>query len=330
MDSIVNRLHKGVFIMRVAIAVLLATVSFLLSLALPLQAQDADGCPVNFPARLVGGEWAWSIAEGGQNLRAEPTVQAERMALIPNNDILRVLEDSTCADGYRWWPVAYAGLSGWTVEGNPADGRYWLEALTEPQLPVSTPVDDEAEGCLTPPELYQQIQIGYGTLNLRTVAMLDQAQVLYTTEGGTQRFRNAVMQGGYNPGGVSASFGTHDGGGAVDLSVRELGTGRVLYDEIPWMLRALRRAGFAAWLRDTGQLYAGSPIHIHAIAVGDAELSPAARDQIDGPLGYLRGFNGLPEGYGGPALDDGGAMVVCPWMIEAGFPDLREAPAAVG
>lgn len=316
--------------MRFSLSFLLCTLTLTLGCVLSLHAQDSTTCPLNLPARLEGSEWAWSVAEGGQNLRREPGLQAERIALIPNNDILRVLEDSTCADGYRWWPVEYAGLTGWTVEGNPADGTYWLEALTEPQPLVSLADNDEPEGCMAPPELYQQLQIGYGTLNLRTVAMLDHAQTLYTVAGGTQRFRNAVMQGGYNPGGVSASFGTHDGGGAVDLSVRELGTGQVLYDEIPWMLRALRLAGFAAWLRDTGQLYPGSPIHIHAVAVGDAELSPAARDQIDGPLGYLRGFNGLPEGYGGPALDDGGEMVVCQWMIKAGFADLREDTQAAG
>jgi hypothetical protein len=60
--------------------------------------------------------------------------------------------------------------------------------------------------------------------------------------------------------------------------------------------------------------YAGSPIHIHAIAVGDAELSPAAQAQIDGVGGYLRGLDGLIADYGGPSVDPLGGPIVCGWM----------------
>ena len=60
------------------------------------------------------------------------------------------------------------------------------------------------------------------------------------------------------------------------------------------MVAAMRLAGFAAWYRPAGALGPGSVPHIHAIAIGDAELSPAARRQIDGPEGYFRGLDGLP------------------------------------
>jgi hypothetical protein len=89
------------------------------------------------------------------------------------------------------------------------------------------------------------------------------------------------------------------------------------------MIRALRVAGFAAWLRDTDELYAGSVIHIHAIAIGDAELSEAARAQIDGTFGYLRGYNGLPQVNGVPIPDRHGGPVICAWMIARGFNDMR-------
>jgi hypothetical protein len=148
--------------------------------------------------------------------------------------------------------------------------------------------------------------------------MLEHAQSLY---GGPHNLLLAVTQGSYSPGEV-ASFGTHDGGGALDLSVLDLATAsRVLTEEIDPILRALRRAGFAAWLRTYSELYPGSPIHIHAIAIGDAELSPAAVRQLTGPEGYFRGFDGipvdppLPDRYGGPDL--------CPWMLEMGYADLR-------
>ncbi|OGO12905.1 MAG: hypothetical protein A2Z66_03550 [Chloroflexi bacterium RBG_13_66_10] len=150
--------------------------------------------------------------------------------------------------------------------------------------------------------------------------MLEHARALY---GGPHDLMLAITQGSYSPG-ETASFGTHDGGGALDLSVLDLATAsRVLTEEIDPILRALRRAGFAAWLREQGELYPGSPIHIHAIAIGDAELSPAAARQLMGPEGYFRGYDGipvdppLPDRYGGPDL--------CPWMLELGYADLRAA-----
>jgi hypothetical protein len=155
------------------------------------------------------------------------------------------------------------------------------------------------------------------TLNRRTVSMLEHAQVLY---GGTHDFMLAVTQGSYSIG-VDASFGTHDGGGAVDLSIRDLTNwSHVLYEEVEQIINSLRHAGFAAWLRDTDSLYPGSPVHIHAIAVGDAELSEAAQSQLTGPEGYFRGHNGLPEDT---QPDAHGGPILCPWMVEMGYKDLR-------
>ena len=153
--------------------------------------------------------------------------------------------------------------------------------------------------------------------------MLDHAQALYDAHGGVIDLRVALTQGSYTGGALAASFGTHDGGGAVDLSVRDPVTWEVLRDEIEPLIAALRTAGFAAWLRDTGDLYPDSPIHIHAIAVGDRALSEAARAQIDGTFGYLRGFDGLPRRNGIPVEDRHGGPVICQWMLDEGFRDLR-------
>jgi hypothetical protein len=192
---------------------------------------------------------------------------------------------------------------------------------------VATPAPyAEPEGCMTPPDDYARAWINGVQLNARTLAMLDHAQVLYAAGGGVIDFRAALTQGSYNAGGVAASFGTHDGGGAVDLSVRDPADWSVLYEEIGPMLRALRVAGFAAWLRDTGELYPDSPIHIHAIAIGDRELSPDARAQIDGRFGYLRGYNGLPQMNGFPVADRHGPPVICDWMRDLGSDDLRGWP----
>ncbi len=287
------------------------------------QATVAPACPTlgDLPTRLKAGMWAKTIAGFTINRRAEPDLQSTRTGQIPNGDIVRVAAGPRCADGYVWWLLNYDSMMGWTAEGDAQQASYWLEGVGQIAEPAAN--STEPDGCLQPPEVYDRIEIGFGTLNLRTLAMLDHAQELYRAESGIIHLRDSIMQGSYNPGGVSASFGTHDAGGALDISVREIGTGTVLTQEIKPLLHALRLAGFAAWLRDAGELYKGSPIHIHAIAIGDAELSEAARAQIDGTFGYLRGYNALPQDDGVPLPDTSGEMVICDWMQAQGLVDMR-------
>jgi hypothetical protein len=183
--------------------------------------------------------------------------------------------------------------------------------------PTSTP---EPAGCLKPPEDYTRLDVNGSTINQRTFAMLTHAQELYGGEIELNGY--AITQGSYSTA-VTASFGTHAGGGAVDLSVLRQGTYTVLWDDIEPLIHALRAAGFAAWLREYGELYADSPIHIHAIAIGDQELSGPAQDQLTGPAGYFRGYNGLPASFGGPFPDRHGGPILCQWMIDMGYQDLR-------
>jgi hypothetical protein len=151
--------------------------------------------------------------------------------------------------------------------------------------------------------------------------MLTHARELYGGEIEINGY--AITQGSYSTA-VTASFGTHAGGGAVDLSVLRQGTYTVLWDDIEPLIHALRAAGFAAWLREYGELYADSPIHIHAIAIGDQELSGAAQDQLTGEAGYFRGFSGLPVSlYGALKPDRYGGPILCQWMIDLGYQDLR-------
>jgi hypothetical protein len=183
---------------------------------------------------------------------------------------------------------------------------------------TSTP---EPDGCLKPPDDYTRVEVNGWTLNQRTMAMLAHAQQLYGGE--LEITGHAITQGSYHDNGA-ASFGTHLGGGAVDLSVLRRGTYTVLWDDIEPLLRALRAAGFAAWLREYGELYTDSPIHIHAIAIGDRELSPAANEQLTGEAGYFRGYSGLPVAlYGTPTSDRYGGPILCQWMLDLGYQDLR-------
>ena len=185
--------------------------------------------------------------------------------------------------------------------------------------PTATQIPEPA-GCRKPPDDYTRLEVDGSTINGRTLAMLTHAQELYGGELEISGY--AITQGSYSNA-VDASFGTHAGGGAVDLSVLRRDTYTVLWDDIEPLVRALRAAGFAAWLREYGELYPDSPIHIHAIAIGDQELSPAAKDQLTGPSGYFRGYSGLPAPDGAPTADRYGGPVLCQWMIDLGYRDLR-------
>ncbi len=211
--------------------------------------------------------------------------------------------------------------------------------LTETPLPLSTntptvrpsqatltaqptygmPNPDLSLACTRPPDDMTRVQINGETINARTLWMLKLAQHLYGGPGSILR----VAQGSCKPG-LKESFGTHDGDGAVNVSIRNPAKlDEALWDEAPKMAIAMRKAGFASWYRPTGMFGPDSGAHIHAIAIGDPELSPAAHRQIDGLEGYLRGLDGVIPEYGGPHPDSLGEPVICTWTLEMGYKDLR-------
>lgn len=98
-------------------------------------------------------------------------------------------------------------------------------------------------------------------------------------------------QGCYNAGGVAASAGTHDRGGAIDIAAANLAQ-----SEREKIVLEMRRVGWAAWLRTPYQ--SDWPWHIHGIAVGCSDLSAGAAAQV---RDYFNGRNGLASG----APDDG-------------------------
>jgi hypothetical protein len=163
---------------------------------------------------------------------------------------------------YSAWQqeLGYSGL-----DANGIPGRSSLSALAEGRFEVENSI---AIGAHT--------SRSGQTVNQRTFDMLAAVE---TIVGHDIR----VTQGSYNAGGVAASAGTHDGGGAVDISVIDLGTTQ------RWnLVKAMRTVGFAAWLRTPSQ--GNWPYHIHAIAVGDTDLSEGARNQV---ADYYVGRNGL-------------------------------------
>ncbi|HEY7042778.1 MAG TPA: NlpC/P60 family protein, partial [Nocardioidaceae bacterium] len=137
---------------------------------------------------------------------------------------------------------------------------------------------------LTPAAEYQHFTLDSSAssqpivLNGRTIAMLDAAD---------QRLgvNLAIVQGSYSTS-VSASEGTHAGGGAIDVSVSGMSQ-----EQIGRTVGALRAEGFAAWYRTTDQGF--DMDHIHAVAIGDRQMSPQAADQV---TAYYDGRDGLAGG----------------------------------
>ena len=124
-----------------------------------------------------------------------------------------------------------------------------------------------------------------------------------------------VSQGSYHAG-TDQSGGTHDQGGAVDLSIRDLDD-----RERKKIVRVLREHGAVAWLRNPDQ--GDWPFHIHALDLGANDLSSAAASQLNL---WRDGKNGLKSG----AADDGPKIDVKPYVFqEDDMPTTEELVAAL-
>jgi peptidoglycan hydrolase-like protein with peptidoglycan-binding domain len=137
-----------------------------------------------------------------------------------------------------------------------------------------------------------RVSTGGVVINTRTRSMLAEAKRLLGRD-------LALDQGSYNPGGDPTSAGTHDGGGVVDVSVKGMSSATRVS-----VARALRRVGFAAWVRSPGQ--GDWPWHIHAAAINDTDLSGQAQHQI---ADYYLGLDGLA----GRGPDDGPKVTIRTW-----------------
>jgi hypothetical protein len=171
------------------------------------------------------------------------------------------------------------GYTGLDASGLP--GKTSLEKLGAGRFTVS--------GVLSPG---RRLTSHGATMNARTKAMLGKAEDLLGR-------KLTVTQGSYNPGGDPTSAGTHDGGGVLDLSVRDMSG-----EQRTKVVRTLRTVGFAAWLRNPSQ--GDWPFHIHAVAISDTDQSPAAQHQAGD---YYLGLNGLAN----RGKDDGPKVEKVTW-----------------
>jgi len=130
---------------------------------------------------------------------------------------------------------------------------------------------------------YTRVTWSGKTINARTRDALLYAQKLWRKRGNHHKSIQ-LAQGSYNKGGVSASAGTHDGGGVVDIRTTGVGLDP---QETKDLNKALKDAGFAAWIRDSRD---GMSPHIHAIAIADKQMAASASRQV---VSFDQGRNGL-------------------------------------
>ncbi|MFD8495354.1 peptidoglycan-binding protein [Amycolatopsis sp. NPDC059657] len=264
----------------VKVGLLTATAATSFAVAAPLQAVALPA--VNMEAVLKAAQIDPRRADSAITPGAKDSVLAVEQALNAKG-----LLDSQYVDGHFGTTTitAYSqyqkslGYTGIDASGFP--GKTSLEKLGTSRYTVTNPVSAGAH-----------VTYHGQTLNTRTKAMLVEAERLLG-------FQVTLSQGSYNPGGVGASAGTHDGGGAMDIAAASMsGTTRTN------VVRALRKVGFAAWLRTPDQADWG--YHIHAIALADPDQSSGAQHQSGD---YYLGMNGLA----GRGPDDGPAVTKVTW-----------------
>jgi hypothetical protein len=171
-----------------------------------------------------------------------------------------------------------------SIPARLSDGEYVIKASAVDQYGVGmmNSINEQkfADGGQAVLDDYSRVTYGGKTFNARTVRMLKRAEESYGSGFG-------FYQGSYSTG-VSASKGTHDGGGAVDIKPPA---------NIDKALKALASAGF--WAKWRGTM---SPPHIHALATGDAQLSSAARRQLGLPADG--GYEGDQVEVGTRSIED--------------------------
>src|SRR3954452_834984 len=189
-------------------AVLTALTAAASAVAAPAQAEPAATTALptaNMEAVLKAAQIDPRRADDTQTPGAHDSVLLVEQALQAKG-----LLAATYVDGYFGTTTitAYSqyqkslGYTGIDASGLP--GKTSLEKLGEGRYTVTSPVS--AGSHVT----YHGV-----TLNARTKAMLVAAEGIFGSSV-------SLTQGSYNPGGADASAGTHDGGGAMDISVSSL------------------------------------------------------------------------------------------------------------
>ena len=234
---------------------------------------------VNMEAALIASQWDPYKTGSGVTAGSGPSVLLIEKALHDEGLREVMLVDghygtSTVTAYTRW--QRRLGFSGTGANGIPGENS--LTRLGTGRFTVNHVVRPGA-----------RTTFGGHVVDARTAAMLTEAQSILG-------FPVRLDQGSFSTSDPT-SVGTHAGGGVVDVNVDTWSTTRRRT-----VTGVLRSVGFAAWLRSPTE--GDWPWHIHAVAISDPDLAPAAQAQVGD---YYRGRNGLrnhlPDtGPAGPKL----------------------------
>lgn len=169
---------------------------------------------------------------------------------------------------------AFERKHGWTPDG-VAGAR--VQAMLAKEVKALPKADWKTVAA--PPSDYRIVNFRGVKVNVRTRVMIERAESYMKQMGINTKL--SFSQGSYSTS-VSASAGTHDGGGALDIRIN--GFSSATADNV---VKALRMAGFAGWRRGVNDSF---PPHIHAIAIGDKRATPVAKNQV---TEYRSGGDGL-------------------------------------
>lgn len=134
-------------------------------------------------------------------------------------------------------------------------------------------------------------------VNRGTLAIIEAANILLSAKKfGNERSPLTLVQGSYNGGGVSASAGTHDGGGAGDTSAYNVENRE----------RVFRLLGTAYYHRKA--VYGLWNAHGHFIVDGDGTASAGAKRQV------LK-YRGRKDALASNGPDTGYKMLVFPLFV---------------
>lgn len=229
---------------------------------------------VDMEAAVKAAQWDPTKSGTGLTPGAKASVLLVEQALVAQGLLASSYVDghfgTKTVDAYAAWQRAQ-GFTGLGANGIP--GRASLTALGTGRFTITRALTPGARTTFR----------GF-PLNTRTRDMLLAAESILG-------WSLVLTQGSYSPEVDPTSAHTHDGGGAVDLDAVSLTSSKRTA-----AAKALRRVGFAAWVRSPQQ---GSwPWHLHAVAISDTDLHPSAANQVGD---YYEGRNGLAN----DGADDG-------------------------
>lgn len=232
-----------------------------------VQAPGIQALPaVNMEAVVKAAQWDPRKSGTGITPGAGDSVRLVEQALVARGHLASQYVDGHFGTSTISAYSAYQRSLGYTgLAANGLPGVSSLTALGSGRYTVTFPLSPGSK-----------VSFRGHTLNTRTRSMILHAE---SRLGRTL----TLTQGSYNPDGDGSSAGTHDGGGAADLSVSGMTT-----TTRTTVLRVLREVGFAAWYRTPAEGDWGP--HMHVIALADTDQSTAARNQAGD---YYLGLNGL-------------------------------------